>query len=800
MKKYYILILFYIFIISHISAQRNIKEFQDGKLYFKIKDNYELNIRVNRDKSVNIDDLCFIKKLKEKYSITKLTRPFDIDNDSKLLKTYYLEFKNYDKIDELVNNLKLNDTIEYAEKIPVFQLCISPIDPYYNSTQGDFNINWHLDRIHAEEAWDITKGSPDVKIAIVDNAVWSSHEDLQGKVLLQYDYGDAVANANPPNTSDNTVRQNWSHGTHVAGLAAANTNNNTGVAAIGYNCSLIALKATSTEAYLEYPYECINWAANHGADVINMSFGNPSINITTAKNILNAAAKKGIILVAAAGNGGTSQLWYPAAYSNVISVGSTDDNDNLSSFSQYGSWVNIAAPGGYSKSPTQSFQLGLISTTYSTNQIAGFCPGYYNPMSGTSMSSPLVAGFCGLVKSLDKSITATQIKQCLQSSSDPLTGGNTIGAGRMNALKALNCLGFYHAPVVDFTSNTKVVVMGNSVQFTDLSSQLPLSWEWTFEGGIPSNSSIQNPNVSYHTTGTYKVTLKAVNKGGNNSLTKEAYITVVEPATSCDSIGYPYTQTLMLNLTGNNGGYMSGTNSYGDKAKANYFDSYTGMTILTGAMFAFGAASGTGNVECAVWDNSGLNGSPGKKIGSKIIPLSSIHVGTKTVPKYTTVLFDQAVLINSPFYIGIILPSFPSNRVALIHTKDGEAHPYLGYGWEEFSYNSWGPYTKSYGNITNIICPIVCPSGRISLSDNFNIYPNPTNSVINIDFKGNMYDKIDVEIYSILGQLKYKNYTNNLSSLIQLNMADLTSGIYIVKVYTDSRLLNNKKITVISYP
>ncbi|MBP7497273.1 MAG: S8 family serine peptidase [Bacteroidales bacterium] len=704
----YLKFLFTIVLLYSINShsQEAFKPYQDGKIYFKLKDDARLTIPVNSDKTVNYQNIAFIAGLDRSFQIKAMSRPFDINNDPKLLCTYLLEFNNFKAVDVLINKLKAMDFIEYAEKAPRHRLLYTPNDPYFNSTQGDYNINWYLDKLRAEEVWDITKGSASVKIAIVDNAIWTSHEDLQGKIVAQYDAADKDNDANPPYSTNNTVRQDWTHGTHVAGLAGAVSDNNKGIASIGFNCSLIAVKAApNATGYLDYVYDAINWAANNGADIINMSVGDPGANTSTGQNIINAAAAKGIILVAAAGNDGLSQVWYPAGYSNVMSVGSTDDDDKLSSFSQYGSWVNFAAPGGITKSPTQSFEWSLISTTYSSNLIDNFCEGYYNAMKGTSMAAPIVSGFCGLIKSLDKNITQAQIKQCIQQTADPLKGGKAIGGGRLNALKTLNCLGFYHSPIINWSVNTPLVVEGNSVQFTDLSTHIPTAWEWTFEGGTPANSTAQNPLIKYNTAGKYKVTLKATNQGGSATVTKEQYITVIQPATSCDTLAYPYTGNLMCSELGTNKGYVAGNNTYNDKSKANYIDNYGGMTKITGALVIFGAASGTGNFDFAVWDNSGTGGNPGAIIGKKTVAISSIQT-----QKYTYIEFDTPIAIKGPFYMGMTnMPTYPTGKIAFMHSKIGVAHPGLNIGWEQYSDNIWKTYLNFYGDMTNWIFPVVCP-------------------------------------------------------------------------------------------
>ncbi len=142
----------------------------------------------------------------------------------------------------------------------------------YNYSFGNNNWNWHLDVINAEEAWDLNKGSADIKVAIVDNAVWIDHPDLANKIFLSHDVTQpGNQNSNPPEDGDPAL---WSHGTHCAGLAAAESDNGIGVASIGYNISLIGVKASANDpGNITGGFAGIQWAANNGADVISMFMG-----------------------------------------------------------------------------------------------------------------------------------------------------------------------------------------------------------------------------------------------------------------------------------------------------------------------------------------------------------------------------------------------------------------------------------------------------------------------------------------------------------------------------------------------
>ena len=257
--------------LASLQSQTYLHDYQDGKIYFKLKNSVENNIIVNNNRSVDLDKVELLEELRQKYKLTAMSRPYDINNDELLLRTFQLEFENFHEVEEIISSLESYPEIEYAEKAPYTTIIFTPDDPLYNLINGPSNWNWHLDLINAEEAWDITKGSDEVKVAVVDNAVWVDHPDLEDKVVLERDTYYNDNDANPPGSGDLNA---WSHGTHVSGLVAAATDNEIGVASIGYDVSLIAVKSSNNNnPNGVYGYPGIQWAANNGADIINMSWG-----------------------------------------------------------------------------------------------------------------------------------------------------------------------------------------------------------------------------------------------------------------------------------------------------------------------------------------------------------------------------------------------------------------------------------------------------------------------------------------------------------------------------------------------
>jgi PKD repeat protein len=501
-------------------SQTHEKYYQDGKIYFKFKDDVQVNIPVNPDRSVDFDKVPLISALRSHFEIKAISMPFDLNNDPKLLRIFMLEFSNYMDVEEIMDEMMQNCDLEYAEKVPLDYIDYHPDDSLYNLSVGSQNWNWHLDVVNAEQAWDLNLGSADVKVAIVDNAVWIDHPDLENKIILSKDVTTVSGNSNPPAGGDPA---DWSHGTHCAGLAGAETNNDLGVASLGHTISIIGVKATinTSPTAITHGYAGVQWAANNGADVISMSWGGPGFSQTN-QNLMNTVWGMGIMLVASAGNENTTQAHYPSGYNHVVCIASTDEDDIKSDFSNYGNAVDFCAPGGYGNSGPQ----GLMSTTYEETS-----HGYYNTYFGTSMATPFAAGLCGLIKSVNPDLTPDEIEAVIESTCaviDTIAGNASyagmLGEGRIDAYQAV--LNTPFAPTAQFHTPLQLITPGSAIQFFDQSTGVPNEWSWEFPGGSPYLSSQPNPTVTYATAGVYTVYLGVTNDFGTDVETKTNYITV----------------------------------------------------------------------------------------------------------------------------------------------------------------------------------------------------------------------------------------------------------------------------------
>ena len=516
----------------------------DGQLFVKVKDESSEILLYKSGDEVYPQGL---KEIIVKFRVTDISKPFTLD-DPKLERTYLLKFDEHNRTEQLINELSSLEFIEYAEKVPLYECSLTPNDLHPNQ--------WNLTQIQSEAAWDITTGSANVVIAIVDDAVLLSHEDLAPVIWVNTgevpgnsldDDGngyiddingwDAADNDNDPNPV-NPTNSYFTHGTHCSGIAGAATNNSVGIASVSYNVRLMAVKCASNgSGTLPAAYLGVQYAIATNADIISMSWGGGAYS-QTYQNLFNAAHGDGIVLIAAAGNSNTSIGFYPASYNYIISVGATNSGDQKAGFSNYGSTIDVMAPG-------QDIWSSLAGSNTS-----------YDYLSGTSMACPLVSSLAALMLSYDPSLTPDDLEACLKSSCDNIDAQNPsyigqIGAGRINAFEALQCL---KAISADFTSDWTLICPGDTVQFTDLSTNNPTSWQWSFPGGFPSSSSLQNPSVIYSSAGLYDVTLIVVNANGTDTITKTSYITVAVPtATISGTFNIPagFNANLRVDLTGN---------------------------------------------------------------------------------------------------------------------------------------------------------------------------------------------------------------------------------------------------------
>lgn len=269
-----------------------------------------------------------------------------------------------------------------------------------------------------DKAYNVEQGRPDVIVAVIDSGVDGTHPEFQGQLLPGWDV--TVTPARPGGDKDG-----YGHGTHVAGVVAAKAGNGQGIAGTAPGVKLLPVRifndfGHSTEGASA---AAVIWAVDHGAKVINASWGSPDPG-SAAEAAYQYALSKDVVFVAAVGNSGKNDTQYfPGATEGVIGVSATTDIDTWGSFSTFGDWVDVAAPGE-----------GILST-YPMNKGNG-----YRIMRGTSMAAPLVSGLAALVRSKYPELTQAQVKARLEATAKDviMTGVDPYaGHGRVDAYRAL---------------------------------------------------------------------------------------------------------------------------------------------------------------------------------------------------------------------------------------------------------------------------------------------------------------------------------------------------------------------------
>lgn len=352
-------------------------------------------------------------------------------------------------IGEAIEAYRSDSRVAEAEPNWLRYPAYTPDDPKLAANQ------WAPQKVNAEAAWALQDGDASIVIAVIDSGVDSDHPDLAGDMAWGWDF---FGNDSNPNDADG-------HGTHVCGIAAAETDNGTGVAGMGFHCRFAAYRCGNTSFPLSATIASINDATAQGAHVINMSYGSSAFS-TAERDAIKAAHQAGVVPVAAAGNDGSDAKHYPAAYARVIAVANSTQSDNRNSSSNYGDWVAVAAPG---------------TQIHSTHINAGYANKW-----GTSMASPLVAGLAGLLYAelggARSEANATLIRQAMENSSVPVS---YVEHGRIDALGALFEISPPAAPTLTGTLPAQIDAFFGSellIQGTSLASASQIDIGGTVHG------------------------------------------------------------------------------------------------------------------------------------------------------------------------------------------------------------------------------------------------------------------------------------------------------------------------------
>lgn len=471
------------------------QQYEENALYVKLKENTKVSAKSFGDRRIvplASLGLRITQAKSDQFGLHQEASSMHLFDNPVLEKTFLIQFDSIEKIDKLIRALEKDPLVEYVERVSIGEIYgvffepkatptefdSVPDDTFYQTENG-LELQWYLDMINAPAAWHMQKAKPEIIAAVIDGAVWGEHPELQIPSVLQYATNGGSSSAPPASNQDELcgamsneagedlcTPYTWSHGTHCAGIIGARTNNGEGMASLSAGVTLMGISANrpSTPGAIYRGYDGITWAAENGARVINCSWG--GARSSTENSILKSCYDRNIVILGAAGNQSSNTPTYPAASQYVISVGSVDENGRKSSFSNYGPWVDIAAPGGFANKENQG--IGIISSTWCYPQYMrlsfkdvyennGFEGQRYDIMVGTSMATPVVASLCALMLSRDSTLTPDEIRDILQTSSKPTPSTSnsfTPLSGIIDAAAALKAVDSarFDAPV----SNLKI--------------------------------------------------------------------------------------------------------------------------------------------------------------------------------------------------------------------------------------------------------------------------------------------------------------------------------------------------------
>ncbi|WP_136486692.1 S8 family serine peptidase [Vibrio sp. H11] len=415
----------------------------------------------------------------------------------------------------VANILKRSGYVEFAEADYAVAPAMTPND-------ADFDLQWHHAAVNSPQAWDVTTGSNSVLVAVCDTGFEVSHPDLSANLRTDLafnaqDGSDYIADAN-------------GHGTGTAGTLGAVGNNALGVAGVSWHVDIIpvriAISDSNSSAYISTMATCIEYAADKGARIVNLSYG--GIQYATIDSAARYLRSKNGLLFMSAGNDGQEFAAYPD-YTSFVGVAATNTSNTRASFSNWGTFVDITAPGT------------SIRTTYPGNRYV-----YY---SGTSFSSPLTAGVAALMVAANPGISADEIENGLFSTAADIgTAGddNVYGHGLVDAQAAVNYaqnLDNLSAPVAVINASSSSVAFGSAVTLDGSGSSDSdgsiASYYWSLGDGT--TSSLPSVNHTYSAAGSYQVNLTVTdNHGLSNSATSIIQVTNEMPTAAIDSMPTQY--------------------------------------------------------------------------------------------------------------------------------------------------------------------------------------------------------------------------------------------------------------------
>lgn len=485
-------------------------------------------------------------------------------------------------LEAVASALARRPEVKFVERNKRLPPSLTANDPYYSS-------EWHLSKIGAPSAWDITPGSSSVVIAILDSGIDPTHPDLAAKLLPGYNF-----------VSNNTSTGDWNgHGTIVAGAAAAIGNNSVGVAGVAWQNKVLPVVIADSSGYALFSTIAsgITWAADKGAKVANLSYA--ATGSSTVTSAAQYALSKGMIVILAAGNCGCVDSTPANPY--IISVSATDPNDALASWSSQGNFVDISAPG-----------VSIYSTTSG---------GGYGAYSGTSVASPVVAGVAALMISANASLSPSNVATLLEANADDLGAAGwdpSFGYGRLNAYRAVAAAAA-SVTAPDTTPPTATIISpaaGSTVTGTvtvavSASDNTSVARVDLYIDGAFNSSDTSSPygfawNTATTINGSHTLTAKAVDGAGNVGTSATVTVTV-------NNVADTSSPTVAITSTSTTGSKLSVSVSATDNVAVAKVELYVDGSLAgtkTAAPYTFtvnlnSLSTGTHTLQAKAYDNAG---------------------------------------------------------------------------------------------------------------------------------------------------------------------------------------------------
>jgi Subtilase family len=531
-----------------------------------------------------------------------------------------------------LETLRADPDVTAARLDGLAQATLAPNDPYFNGSASPCASSlacWSYQNIKLPAAWNLTTGSAAVTVAVVDTGVNANHEDLAGSVLPGWNFVSNNANA----ADDN------GHGTEVAGTIAAHGNNGVGVAGACWSCKILPVKVLDSggSGYYSTIANGVYYAADHGANIINLSLAGawPDPTLDTA---LRYAVGKGVLVTIAAGNAYSSNPatlpgGYPAYYAQsipgVISVGAVDYNKNLYSFSNYGSWVEVAASGC------------AIAVTMS----GGYDP---NGVCGTSIAAPWVAGLAALMLSVQPDLTPAQLEARIESSTDPVPTGRAASDSSCGG----PCTGYglIDAQTLFSPANTSVPTVSGVIQegqtldaspgtWSGQSVNAAYAWQRSADGStwtpIAGASSQAYQLASADVGATVRVKVTGSNVVGSGAAVSAATGTItaapdVAASVTSVALGGTARDGQTLTATATTGGSAPVTKSY-VWARSTDGNTWTAITGASSSSYTLGSADVGGTVKVTVSASNSLGSGSASATSGTVLAAAPAATGTPMI-------------------------------------------------------------------------------------------------------------------------------------------------------------------------